>query len=185
MAHVCDNCGYRFERASKEMLGGCPECGGNKFQYRPHDDAAIIDSSPTTVTPSTSEEAAQKAARSDIVEADDDTEYTGSTAELVAGLQNVDQNEEVADSDTENTPDSEREATPPPVREEPDYERMDALREELNDQFESIKILEPGTYELNLERLVERDEYIIQIYQDGRYAIQIPERHMGRTERSE
>jgi predicted nucleic acid-binding Zn-ribbon protein len=183
MAHVCATCGYKFEKASKEMLSGCPDCGGNKFQYQPHDDAAIIDSTveTTPAQPSAPEEDAQSAARSDILEPDDeDIGYTGSASELIAGLQNA--HEAAEDEEEGEGPDVEENApSPPPVREEPSPERMAALRRELNDQFESIRILEPGMYELNLERLVERDEYIIQIYEDGCYAIQMPERHMGRV----
>ena len=35
MPHQCTNCGRAFEDGSKEMLSGCPDCGGNKFQFRP------------------------------------------------------------------------------------------------------------------------------------------------------
>ncbi|QLG60905.1 OapC/ArvC family zinc-ribbon domain-containing protein [Halorarum salinum] len=50
-----------------------------------------------------------------------------------------------------------------------------ALREKLNDQFESIRILSPGQYELNLMELYDRDEYIISLREDGRYVIEMPE----------
>jgi predicted nucleic acid-binding Zn-ribbon protein len=50
------------------------------------------------------------------------------------------------------------------------------LRAELNDQFESIKVLEPGQYELNLMELYDREEYIIALQEDGKYTIQVPER---------
>ncbi|WP_410766131.1 Zn-ribbon containing protein [Haloferax sp. DFSO60] len=52
---------------------------------------------------------------------------------------------------------------------------LDDLREELNDQFESIKILSPGQYELNLMELYDRDEYIISLKEDGRYVIEVPD----------
>ncbi|WP_181687100.1 OapC/ArvC family zinc-ribbon domain-containing protein [Halorhabdus salina] len=58
-----------------------------------------------------------------------------------------------------------------PEDERPDLE---TLRDELNDQFESIRIVEPGQYELNLMELYERDEYIIALREDGRYRIQVP-----------
>jgi len=51
---------------------------------------------------------------------------------------------------------------------------VDDLREELNDQFESIKILSPGQYELNLMELYDRQEYIISLREDGRYVIEMP-----------
>ena len=55
---------------------------------------------------------------------------------------------------------------------EPDVE---TLREELNEQFESIRILNPGQYELNLMELYDRQEYIISLREDGRYVIEMPE----------
>ncbi|MFC7113996.1 Zn-ribbon containing protein [Natronoarchaeum sp. GCM10025703] len=37
MPHQCTNCGRTFPDGSKEMLSGCPDCGGNKFQFNPGD----------------------------------------------------------------------------------------------------------------------------------------------------
>ena len=58
-------------------------------------------------------------------------------------------------------------------------EEVDELREELNQQFESIKILNPGQYELNLMELYDREEYIISLQEDGRYVIEVPESWRG------
>ena len=52
---------------------------------------------------------------------------------------------------------------------------LDALRQKLNDQFESIRIVSPGQYELNLMELYDREEYIISLREDGRYVIEMPE----------
>jgi predicted nucleic acid-binding Zn-ribbon protein len=52
---------------------------------------------------------------------------------------------------------------------------LDDLREELNSQFESIKIVAPGEYELNLMELYDRTEYIISLQEDGRYVIEVPD----------
>ncbi|WP_390208777.1 OapC/ArvC family zinc-ribbon domain-containing protein [Halobium salinum] len=62
--------------------------------------------------------------------------------------------------------------------EEPDADQpgLSELRKELNDQFESIKIVNPGQYELNLMELYDRDEYIISLREDGRYVIEVPDR---------
>jgi len=60
----------------------------------------------------------------------------------------------------------------PSEEERPD---LDDLREELNEQFESIKIVSPGQYELNLMELYDRDEYIISLREDGRYVIEVAE----------
>nr|WP_282594555.1 Zn-ribbon containing protein [Halomarina salina] len=63
-----------------------------------------------------------------------------------------------------------------PTGEKPD---MAELRAELNDKFESIKIVEPGQYELNLMELYDRQEYIIALQENGRYVIQMPEDWIG------
>jgi len=77
--------------------------------------------------------------------------------------------------DTDAGPETDR-----TVAEEPDTERAERpelaqLREELNDQFESIRIKERGQYELNLMELYDRDEVIVALKEDGRYSIRVPE----------
>ena len=83
--------------------------------------------------------------------------------------------ESTAASTDSTTPD------PSSVDERAAAERQDRpdlseLREELNEQFESIRVLEPGQYELNLMSLYDREEYIIALQEDGKYTIQVPER---------
>ncbi|QLG49771.1 OapC/ArvC family zinc-ribbon domain-containing protein [Natrinema halophilum] len=56
-----------------------------------------------------------------------------------------------------------------------DRPSIEDLRAELNEQFESIKIVRPGQYELNLMELYNRDEYIISLQEDGRYVIDVPD----------
>ncbi len=56
---------------------------------------------------------------------------------------------------------------------------VDALRRELNEQFESIRIVSPGHYELNLMELYDREEYIISLREDGRYVIEVPDSWSG------
>jgi predicted nucleic acid-binding Zn-ribbon protein len=81
----------------------------------------------------------------------------------------------------ESTPDSQPAGTEPPAESSPDAEdpseesSLDQLRKELNDQFESIRIVSPGQYELNLMELYDRDEYIISLREDGRYVIEVPD----------
>jgi len=63
----------------------------------------------------------------------------------------------------------------------PEEDRPDLsdLREELNSQFEGIRVTEPGQYELNLMELYEREETIIALKEDGRYVIEVPEAWHG------
>jgi hypothetical protein len=81
--------------------------------------------------------------------------------------------------DEESTPDSQPAGTEPAAESSPeaaeDGSSLDQLRKELNDQFESIRIVSPGQYELNLMELYDRDEYIISLREDGRYVIEVPD----------
>jgi predicted nucleic acid-binding Zn-ribbon protein len=230
MPHQCTDCGRTFDDGSTDMLSGCPDCGGNKFQYRPEGadpadpadeeppdppDPAVDSSVARTVgsaatavrdlvgsdpTPeqeptgthptdgpdadapdgqspdgtgrdpvtepatgprdggsaegptATEEDSAQASARSEIV-SPDELPPAPETATSTASQDAPD-----ADAEPQDRPD------------------LKELREELNDQFESIKVLEPGQYELNLMELYDREEYIIALQEDGKYTIQVPER---------
>jgi predicted nucleic acid-binding Zn-ribbon protein len=79
------------------------------------------------------------------------------------------------DSDSHSEPPSADPAAsvePPADDAQPDLQE---LREELNEQFESVKVLAPGQYELNLMELYDRKEYIVALQEDGHYSIQVPE----------
>ena len=200
MPHLCDNCERSFPNGSKQMLSGCPECGGTKFQYvsesqtpasntrdaqgfTPSDDSDIIEADPEIDTQP--EDSAQRAARGEIIEPDDgDADYGGSVSDLVSGLQSeygpegTETGDEGEDVPEMFEPGDERQVEAVDEGKESGgrVTNVDTLRDELMDQFESINILEPGSYELNLVKLYEREEHIIQIQEDGKYVIQIPER---------
>ncbi|MBV0925640.1 Zn-ribbon domain-containing protein [Halomicroarcula limicola] len=228
MPHQCTNCGRVFDDGSKEMLSGCPNCGGNKFQFRPDGvdsgtppdsdaeppeppeppggDSAVArtvgktaatvrdfvggpsgeDEQPTIGAEpeadagagasagatedadgpaadsaegqaANAEDAAQASARGDVVSPDEISAAQGDS-ETEHRFQPVE-----TDEDESEEPD------------EADRPDLQELREELNDQFESIKVLEPGQYELNLMELYDREEYIVALQEDGRYSIQVPE----------
>jgi hypothetical protein len=206
MPHECTNCGRRFEDGSKEMLSGCPDCGGNKFQFRPKsaggdqsdagtdttdadrprapsDDAPPADPNPIPGDAAASADdpftdpdlaaddlAAEDADDSDIIEADPDPDLAGedrAQADARSGFVSADELQTATESTTETqTADAEDTETKPDLSE---------LRAELNEQFESIKVLNPGQYELNLMELYDREEYIISLREDGRYVIEVPE----------
>ena len=46
--------------------------------------------------------------------------------------------------------------------------------EEDGDRVESVRILGPGSYELNLDSLLQRKEIIMAIKEDGTYALHLP-----------
>ncbi|WP_280537993.1 Zn-ribbon containing protein [Halopenitus sp. POP-27] len=239
MPHQCTSCGHVFPDGSKEMLSGCPDCGGNKFQFKPGsvddaggsgtdrsgspttdenvtidpdsgtdgpasastdssspsadagssspsaDDSAAAGTAPdrdaeVTMTPDdevpddAAEDDAQASARSEIV-SPDELAVSESSGSGTSSPQDGDETREAAGT----RPDD---ATEPDDATDPDGDvdtaesdsGLDALREELNDQFESIRIVSPGQYELNLMELYDRQEYIISLQEDGRYVIEMP-----------
>lgn len=259
MPHQCTNCGYVFDDGSKEMLTGCPGCGGNKFQYHPgevpneptsddpperpgesgvtgtvgkaaakvrnlvSDDEperapAATKSSPATSTESQSTTASsstnsptgdasadtppetdQPASRSpatadtgtstepsstasspdtetdseEVPDRDDeDVAQQSARSEMVSENDLPESSERESSSERPPSPDRGRVVSEPNSDERPD---MEALREELNSQFESIRIVSPGKYELNLMELYDREEYIIALQENGRYVIEVPD----------
>lgn len=221
MPHQCTACGHAFPDGSKEMLSGCPNCGGNKFQYFAGE---IPENPPEAEPPEPDSQGVSgtvgRAARTvrDFVESDTDETRTGprsvrdgttrppsrstnelrseDPAETVSSdgsaddptLASEDDGSEQQTSPTEAAAQTEarsdvvdEESLPEDVDGDvvatPSGERPDmaTLREELNDQFESIRIVDKGQYELNLMELYDREEYIIALQENGRYVIEVPD----------
>ena len=236
MPHQCTTCGRTFPDGSKEMLSGCPDCGGNKFQFKPAGASADDSPSPaagratgstgrsstpapdrsstpapdqsadsdqpedsdhptnpdqsadhdrqTTTQPSASppepahdpdSEAASPepadAQRTDSEHIRDRSEEDVAQASARSDVVSPDELDRASrDVDADSSPDSDPAAHPEGHR--PD---IDDLRDELNEQFESIRIVSPGKYELNLMELYDRQEYIISLQEDGRYVIEMPD----------
>ncbi|WP_232703320.1 Zn-ribbon domain-containing protein [Halobacterium wangiae] len=226
MPHQCTNCGHVFADGSKEMLSGCPDCGGNKFQYHPGEvpdepptdaeppereggsvtgavgraankvrDAVSSDPDPSSVESDAASEAAT-ADGDDVDESEGRTAWPGeedasvdtspaadadvdASESVDAGLadhedsaQATARSEVVDRNSLPDTPEGRVVKEPDSPDERPDLED---LREELNDQFESIRIVAPGQYELNLMELYDRQEYIIALQEDGQYVIEVPD----------
>jgi predicted nucleic acid-binding Zn-ribbon protein len=254
MPHQCTDCARQFDDGSKEMLSGCPACGGTKFQFLPD---GQTDPEPSPEEPATVEDSTSSVARTvgsaatavrDLVGGSRDDPPTRSTerpptpssgGEPTAspepspttqqasapaseatdrGASSPSVGSETAspeqlgepDPAAMRTADSENDAQasarsevvspdelpPAPeqsgwdqatptaatesdvdetVPEDTDRPDLSELRAELNQQFESIKVLEPGQYELNLMELFDREEYIIALQEDGKYTVQVPE----------
>jgi predicted nucleic acid-binding Zn-ribbon protein len=274
MPHQCTDCGRRFDDGSKEMLSGCPDCGGNKFQFHPdgvdssgpeespeppdppepsvnNSVARTVGNAATAVRdlvggsssgpdadeesamaggpdfdsttpaeaqatspveglqgsttrqnsstetesavgqkPSASASQRQSTSGTNQTQSSVDREpITGSTVEQENSAQASARSDVVSPDDLPPAPDTPTRTRPAPVMDEDsetgptddkpvrtDRPDLNELREELNEQFESIRVLEPGQYELNLMELFDREEYIIALQEDGKYTIQVPER---------
>ena len=249
MPHQCTNCGHTFPDGSKEMLSGCPDCGGNKFQFKPagrqsEQSTSAQDSSSRSTSPqnssnqstspqqsadqqtdqstaepavsnlsasdrqapkspqsspetaqsppetegveddsgfvskelqNTDESPAQSSARSDVVSSDElsaaGSTVSGGTDDSAKDV--AQPTDSVPDTPTDSATGSSAEQSVDDT--ETDQSSLDQLRKELNDQFESIRIVSPGQYELNLMELYDREEYIISLREDGRYVIEVPD----------
>jgi len=204
MAHQCTACGRTFEDGSTAMLSGCPDCGGNTFQYfkgdppetpgtppEPEVDTGVGGTVGQTVGKA---RAAVTGLMGDGYESPNRESATGDDDDILVADEtpvppgsddtSVETTGEAMTPAPAGEADSESETAAPSPTEDPssapahdgpaDEPSLDALRAELNDQFESIKILEPGQYELNLMELYEREEYIIALQEDGRYVIDVP-----------
>ncbi len=239
MPHQCTNCGRAFPDGSKEMLSGCPDCGGNKFQFHPgsiDDLNASSDPDPapnTTPQPDPTDSRQSGSGESSPPESPetttDSTQTTASDSNTQAANAVTEDTPQAANAVTEDSAQAANavkedstqaanaikedstqadndvkedsaqasarsdvvspgeleaaKATPPEgppsnsAVDDGDADRPDIeeLRNELNEQFESIKILNPGQYEINLMELYDRDEYIISLREDGRYVIEVPD----------
>lgn len=202
MPHQCTSCGRAFEDGSKEMLSGCPNCGGNKFQYRPSsvlegpadaDGTAATEPDAGDTTKPT--DAEPNLTDSEFVSTPTDSELPEDRAQADArsGIVSEEELSQMAESASREAEESTSASTPPEPQPGPgvgdkaettespeESERVDRpdlsqLREELNSQFESIKIVSQGQYELNLMELYDRQEYIISLQEDGRYVIEMPD----------
>jgi len=59
--------------------------------------------------------------------------------------------------------------------ESPEPEKHDSeVQEEVGKRVESVRILSQGSYELNLESLLERDEIVMALKEDGTYLLHLP-----------
>ncbi|KTG20107.1 hypothetical protein AUR66_17660 [Haloferax profundi] len=142
--------------------------------------AGSSDHAPHIRARETDEDTSQRSARSDVVTPEElaaaGAKHRESTERTEPGVTASDRNEtpDEAEASAPQTapPDVDGTTIEPSSDERPD---LDQLREELNDQFESIKIVNPGQYELNLMELYDRDEYIISLREDGRYVIEVPD----------
>jgi len=117
------------------------------------------------------EDSAQASARSDVIGPADLPGFDGAEPDDPTDTETPSTGETTPEAPT-SAPDSDTVVAPPGPAERPD---LAELRAELNEQFESIRVLEPGHYELNLMELFDREEYIIALQEDGRYRIQVPD----------
>ena len=57
---------------------------------------------------------------------------------------------------------------------EPEGSNVEKKIEEVGDRVESVRILSPGSYELNLDSIMKRDEIVMALKEDGTYIVHFP-----------
>ena len=167
MPHQCTACEELLPNGSRDMLGGCPECGGNRFQYLPADFEPNDTSEP--------EETDSSGGRLIVATECDEPSKRASNRSGESPAQ-ADARTSVVDPRDLPKHEPREEPLPEP---EPPSPSADDLRSELENTFGSIRIVDRGEYELNLLELYERDACIIQLEEDGRYVIDVPELFNG------
>ena len=61
-----------------------------------------------------------------------------------------------------------------PSQPEPKESKVEKKKEEIGDRVESVRILSPGSYELNLDSIMKRDEIVMALKEDGTYIVHFP-----------
>lgn len=173
MPHQCTNCEEVYKDGSDAILDGCEGCGGNKFQFvKP---AAQRNDLVDADAVSSNEDEVQKDARTQMV-----SKSELSRAERRREYEEERQQRETADAQPEadtnrrqKRPVTEEDLpSDPPMSVEQDVSK---IKDSLNTQFEGIRVVEQGKYEINLTQLFERNTQVISVQEDGKYIINVPE----------
>lgn len=158
MPHRCTKCGATFQDGDSVILTGCPECKWNKFLYvspevaksderkKWPDPFASRDSSVLSETPSGRSESFSSRAS---VSEDDDPFLSQQNPEN-GSLDDVFKNIDTA------------------------LESGELRSPETSPRVESIRIIDQGSYEVNLDSVLKKDEIVVGFKEEGQYAIDLP-----------
>ncbi|CAJ37039.1 Zn-ribbon domain-containing protein [Methanocella arvoryzae] len=145
MPHRCTDCKNIIESGSIDLKMGCPVCGCKKFQYvRPK---KVAKPASTASSPTVAEYVAQaeKLARAELEASQ-------------AARENIEKSVEPTAKP------GEKQAEPSPS--------APAGRQE-GPRIESVRIIEPGTYDINLPVLMNRKELVMS-KEEGSYFVDLP-----------
>ncbi len=146
MPHICTRCGNVFD-SGEDILKGCPNCGWKKFMFvkkNPLDSKAQMQQSEQIITRAMGVRVPPRAKEKESVAV------------------------EAKEEKMQGSQESHLSAQIPPTRHIP----TDGKCKFQEKTLESVKIMAPGTYELNLPSLFERDELIMAV-KEGTYFIDL------------
>ena len=144
MPHICTRCNNVFE-SGEDILKGCPVCGWKKFMF-------------------VANQAQQK----------EDQPEKEQIITRAMGVRVPPQRRPKVEKDPEKTipPAAQPPISRPAIRPVPQPVAGDQGSDAESNRLESVKITAPGTYELNLPSLFERDELIMAV-KEGTYFIDL------------
>lgn len=160
MPHICTRCNSIFE-SGEDILKGCPACGWKKFMFtrarpgegkEPGEEQIITRAMGVRMPRGRGTKEKDQALKEEIKE----TYHTASSQAKVHSDRLL----------PASGPDAQKDNAP-----KDDSRKDDALRDD-DEKLESIKIMSPGTYELNLPSLFEREELIMAV-KEGTYFIDL------------
>lgn len=181
MPHICTRCNNIFD-SGEDILRGCPVCGWKKFMFvkkvqherEQHAEQVINKSMGVRRPPKRS-----------IKERSVEESVENSVKKIKVGTGELAQSAHERPQSSHERLQSAHEKPPvkpvvKPVRAKIDDKIADTTTQDknttpspqINDKLESIKITAPGTYELNLPSLFERDELIMAV-KEGTYFIDL------------
>lgn len=162
MPHICTRCNSIFE-SGEDILKGCPACGWKKFMF--------TRARPGEGNQSGEEQIITRAmgVRMPRGRGRGTKEKDQALKEEIKETYHTAPSQAQGHSDSDRLPPS-RPASGPDARK--DDARKDNARKDEDEKLESIKITSPGTYELNLPSLFEREELIMAV-KEGTYFIDL------------
>lgn len=172
MPHQCANCQEVYKDGSDAILDGCKHCGSNKFQFvKPASDG---DDRPAEATMASNEDEVQKDARTQMV-SNRELSRAERQRKYDREKERVSNTKQPEETNTEQDRSKLSEAdlpSDPPMSVEQDVSK---ITDSLNTQFEGIRVVKQGKYEINLTQLFERNTQVISVQEDGKYIINVPE----------
>lgn len=145
MPHKCTNCGKKFKDGSEEILSGCPRCGWNKFRYLKQGE--------------TKQEEKQLGKKIE----DESKKEKEKKQKLL----------EKAGLSWEGSEGSELSLKDLKKIEELGQKIIKRDQELSKDDIESFRLKKDGSYEINLESLINNEGIIISVGEDGKYIIDL------------
>ena len=183
MAHKCTQCGREFQDGSNVILKGCPSCGGKKFLFvRPEDmhKDVLEEKSIKQIAEETKEQflviKEEKERQGGVSTSDiSSSPGTGNASGSAFGNASGTTSTAGAHADTHSTPNTSSTSNTPSAPNPPKHVEM-------YERIESITVINPGSYELNLEKLAKSDELVIRMGTEDKYMVDI--HSMGTSSKS-